>query len=93
MLEVRAVDPETGVVREFAANRGDVVMPASKTGGGGLERPIAARFDPAGAALYVVDFGILTEGPDGSRPEPGTGCVWRIRPSAVAMAVEREEQR
>lgn len=72
------VDPRTGVIEDFARNRGDDKGPASDRGDGGLERPIAARFDPTGTALYVVDFGVMrmtSKGPD-SRPE--TGVLWRI---------------
>jgi hypothetical protein len=52
--------------------------PASRVGGAGLERPIAARFDPSGTALYVVDFGVLTMSATGSTPYEGTGVLWRI---------------
>lgn len=72
------VDVQTGVIEEFAANQGKVAGPASRIGGGGLERPVAARFSPDGTALYVVDFGVLLEGESGARPQPGTGVVWRI---------------
>lgn len=72
------VDPETGVIADFAVNKGPKNGPASKIGGGGLERPIAARFDPSGRSLYVVDFGVLTMSEAGSEPHPGTGVLWRI---------------
>ena len=92
-FKVVRVDVATGVVREFAANAGGTVAPASKNDGRGLERPIAVRFDRTGAALYVVDFGVLTEAPDGSKPQPNTGCVWRITrgeamPASVLPAAE-----
>jgi glucose/arabinose dehydrogenase len=92
-FKVVRVDLATGVVREFAANVGGTVAPASKSGGSGLERPIAVRFDPSGRALYVVDFGILTEGADGPKPEEGTGCVWRITREPAAGAASREARR
>ena len=38
----------------------------------------AARFDPSGTALYVVDFGVMTMGPQGPAPQPETGVLWRI---------------
>ena len=60
-FKVVRVDVQTGVIHEFAANKGKKTGPASATGNGGLERPVAARFDPSGKALYVVDFGILKE--------------------------------
>ena len=67
-----------GVVRDFAANHGTIPGPASKVGGGGLERPVAARFTPDGAALYVVDFGVLTVGKQKTEPRRETGVLWRI---------------
>lgn len=76
-FKVVRVDPRTGRVEDFAVNRRDK-GPASKVGGGGLERPVAARFDPAGEALYVVDFGVMTVGPQGPQPRPETGVLWRI---------------
>ncbi len=77
-FKVVRVDPRTGVVHDFAVNRAQVNGPASLVGGGGLERPIAARFSPDGSALYVVDFGVMTMGPNGAEPRVGTGVVWRI---------------
>lgn len=73
------VDPGTGTVQDFAVNRALPPGPASWTGGGGLERPVAARFDPEGRALYIVDFGVMTMSEeDGSQPRPGTGALWRV---------------
>ena len=76
--QIVRVDPGSGVIEPFAVNRGKENGPASKLGTGGLERPVAARFDPAGTALYVVDFGVLRSA--GKKPEPvqGTGVLWRI---------------
>lgn len=76
-FKVVRVDVERGVITTFATNRQDS-GPASKVGGGGFERPIAARFDASGEALYVVDFGVLTMDGHGSHPMPGTGVLWRI---------------
>lgn len=72
------VNVETGDIEDFAVNRGPLRGPASRFGGGGLERPVAARFSPDGAALYVVDFGILQHDASGAKPQPGTGVVWKI---------------
>lgn len=81
-FKVVRVDPATGIVEDFAVNRGEKNGPASRIGGGGLERPVAARFDPAGTALYVVDFGVLTMGERKkeatSEPRQGTGVLWKI---------------
>jgi glucose/arabinose dehydrogenase len=77
-FKVVRVDPATGVVTDFAVNRGATNGPASRLKSGGLERPVAARFDPSGSALYVVDFGVLTTTPR-TAPQQGTGVLWRIR--------------
>jgi hypothetical protein len=49
-----------------------------------LERPVAVRFDPAGEALYVVDFGVMTLGPQGPMPRQKTGVLWKITRSGAA---------
>jgi len=75
---VQRVNTRTGVIEDFARNRGDEKGPASDRGDGGLERPIAVRFDPTGTQLYVVDFGVMrltSHGPDSQRE---TGVLWRI---------------
>jgi glucose/arabinose dehydrogenase len=76
-FKVVRVDLESGIYRDFARNKGKGAGPASKLGTHGLERPVAARFDPRGEALYVVDFGVL-QMDDRPEPRPGTGAVWRI---------------
>jgi glucose/arabinose dehydrogenase len=83
-FKVVRVDPASGVVADFAVNRGATNGPASRLASGGLERPIAARFDPSGTALYVVDFGVLTMSGHTSAPRPGTGVLWRIRRAGSA---------
>ena len=77
-FKVVMVDLKTGLNTEFAVNRAKSNGPASLLKTGGLERPIAARFDPEGKALYIVDFGILRMDENGSHPEAGTGVVWKI---------------
>ncbi len=77
-FRVVRVNVANGTIEEFAANKGDKVGPASKVGGAGLERPVAARFDPSGNALYVVDFGVLLQDEKGAKPQTGTGVLWRI---------------
>lgn len=83
-FKVVRVDVRTGVIRDFAVNRSEKEGPASRVESGGLERPIAARFDPDRTSLYVTDFGVLTVGDDGKvNAREGTGVVWRIRPRGV----------
>jgi len=77
-FKVVRIDVSTGVISDFAVNKGKRNGPASWLKSGGLERPIAARFDPAGSALYIVDFGILKMSKNGSEPVKNTGVVWKI---------------
>jgi hypothetical protein len=78
-FKVVRVDVKSGVINDFAVNRGKQAGPASKIRGGGLERPLSLRFDPTGHSLYVVDFGVLTVSETETKPRPDTGVVWRIR--------------
>lgn len=77
-FRVSRVEPDDGVIHPFAVNKGPMDAPASKLGTGGLERPIAARFDPSGKELYVVDFGVMLTGPKGVKPLEYTGVLWKI---------------
>lgn len=76
-FKVVRVDTTTGLMHDFAINK-DPSGPASRTGLGGLERPVAVRFDPQGIALYVVDFGVMLTSEQGPTAVPGTGVLWRI---------------
>ena len=77
-FKVQRVDVKTGIIKDFAVNKGRKNGPASKLKKGGLERPVALRFDRSGEALYIVDFGIMTTGKNGPVPLPKTGVVWKI---------------
>jgi hypothetical protein len=77
-FSVVRVDLATGIYKDFARNRGDKSGPASRLGTHGLERPVAARFDPSGQHLYIVDFGVLQVTEQGAAPVPRTGVLWRI---------------
>jgi glucose/arabinose dehydrogenase len=77
-FKVVRVNIEKGWVDDFAVNRGANNAPASKMKRGGLERPVAVRFNPDGDALYVVDFGVLTEDTKGAHPQQNTGVIWKI---------------
>lgn len=81
-FKVVRVDMQTGAVHDFAVNAGKANGPASKIGGGGLERPIAVRFDPDGSALYIVDFGVMLQSEQGSMPQKETGVLWRVTKGA-----------
>lgn len=77
-FKVVRVNPLNGVITDFAVNRGEENGPASELESYGLERPVAARFDPSGTALYVVDFGVMTMTPEQAQPRMATGVLWRI---------------
>ena len=77
-FKVVRVELDSGAIDEFAVNRSRSYGPASRVGGGGLERPLDVKFDPSGEALYVVDFGVLTTSRSGPEPRRGTGVLWRI---------------
>ena len=70
------VNTTNGVTEIFAINKKDH-GPASKIKANGLERPVSVKFNPAGDALYIVDFGVLIES-GGAKPETGTGVIWKI---------------
>lgn len=49
---------------------------------GPLSRPIDVRFDPAGDALFVLDFGQFEMHAErGVVAEAGSGKLWRLRVS------------
>lgn len=77
-FKVVRVNVDTGEIEDFAVNRGHRNGPASALGAGGLERPLAARFNPNGSALYIVDFGELAMDRQGSHPVKNTGVLWRV---------------
>ncbi|MCE6991418.1 sorbosone dehydrogenase family protein [Dyadobacter sp. CY323] len=72
------VDPASGVIRDFAINKGKRNGPASALGNGGLERPVSVKFNEAGDELYVVDFGIVQMSKKGPHPQEKTGVIWKI---------------
>jgi hypothetical protein len=73
-----------GVIEDFLANKDKGSGgPASKLGKAGLERPIDARFDPSGKALYIVDYGVMLVKAKGVFiPFEQTGVLWRITRAA-----------
>lgn len=70
---VSRIDMNTGFVYTFAINKSG--YPASYTDGGGFERPIDIVFGPD-EDMYVVDFGLGSEGHHGY--EGNTGVIWKI---------------
>ena len=87
-FKVVRVDPKTAVIKPFAANRGSKNGPASWLESGGLERPVDARFEPGGEALYVVDYGVLRVDGKEYKPVEKTGVLWRIAGSGAAEVDE-----
>jgi len=77
-FRVVRVDTRGVIIPPFAVNRGRLDAPASKIDGGGLERPIAAKFDPSGKALYIVDYGVMLADATGVHPAENTGVLWKI---------------
>jgi glucose/arabinose dehydrogenase len=77
-FKVVRVNVDNGVIRDFAVNKGKRNGPASWIGKNGLERPVSVKFNPAGTALYVVDFGIVKMTEQGPQPQVNTGVVWKI---------------
>ena len=77
-FKVIKVNVNTGVVRDFAVNRGKRNGPASWLKSGGLERPVSVKFNPSGNALYIVDFGIVRMTEKGPESHQKTGVVWKI---------------
>lgn len=73
---VSRIDMSTGMVHGFAINKSG--YSASYTGGG-FERPIDVIFDKQGS-MYIVDFGLSSEGHHGY--EENTGVIWVIRRSS-----------
>jgi glucose/arabinose dehydrogenase len=77
-FKVVRVNVNTGIVEDFAVNKGRKNGPATRFGKGGLERPLSVKFDPTGKALYVVDFGIMKVSKQGQEPQMKTGVIWKI---------------
>ena len=75
--KVVRVDTGSGAATDFAWNKAAAPGPASKVGGGGLERPLDVQFDRTGETMYVVDFGVITT-PLIPNPRKRTGVLWRI---------------
>jgi glucose/arabinose dehydrogenase len=77
-FKVVKVNVATGVIRDFAVNKGKRNGPATQLKKGGLERPVSVRFDPSGNALYIVDFGVVKMTQQGPQPQMKTGMIWKV---------------
>jgi DNA-binding beta-propeller fold protein YncE len=77
-FKIVRVDVGTGVIRDFAVNRGKRNGPSSWLRKGGLERPVSVKFTPDGNALYVVDFGVVKMTQQGAQSQMNTGMIWKI---------------
>jgi len=76
--KVVRVNVNSGVIRDFAVNKGKRNGPASWLETNGLERPISVKFDSDGKSLYLVDFGIVRITDKGTESKINTGVVWKI---------------
>ncbi|GAB3541232.1 hypothetical protein GCM10027443_40280 [Pontibacter brevis] len=76
--KVVRVDVTNGTIKDFAANKGKKVAPASKLKSGGLERPVGVKFSPDGQSLYIVDFGVMEVKGKEKIPQRNTGVIWKI---------------
>jgi glucose/arabinose dehydrogenase len=77
-FDVVRVDLNTHAIEQFATNKGERNGPASRLRTGGLERPVAVRFDNTGTSMYIVDFGVMTVNDKGPKPRQNTGVLWRV---------------
>jgi glucose/arabinose dehydrogenase len=76
-FKVVRVNVKTGIIQDFAVNKGKRNGPASWLRKAGLERPVSAKFDQSGNVLYIVDFGIVRM-TDKPQPQENTGVIWMI---------------
>ena len=77
-FKVVRVNVNNGAIMDFAVNKGKKNGPATWLEKGGLERPLSVKFDRAGTALYIVDFGIMQMTQQGPLPKMKTGVIWKI---------------
>ena len=76
------LDVETLSTEDFAINW--EAGQSSSIGSGGMEHPLAVKFDRTGESIYILDCGIVeTDGRTGRQTIPQTGVLWRIRPDEI----------
>ena len=81
--QVVKVDPTSGDLTSFVANRGGGPASAAGQAGEGLDRPFDVKFGPDGA-MYIVDYGVVTIDPSLQPPysyQAGTGAIWKVSPT------------
>jgi glucose/arabinose dehydrogenase len=72
---VTRIDMKTGQLYAFVQNHAN--LPASKSLGVGLERPIDVVFG-ADHNMYILDYGILTIVNNQPTAKPNTGVIWKV---------------
>ncbi len=77
-FKVVRVNINSGVIQDFAVNKGRKNGPATRFKRGGLERPVSVKFDPSGKAMYIADFGIMRLTKKSVQPQVKTGVIWKI---------------
>jgi glucose/arabinose dehydrogenase len=75
---VARVDMATGTIHDFLMTAPPEVAPGEDPHLVDGFRPVDARFDTGGSALYVIDFGAVELTMRDSRVHPGSGALWRI---------------
>lgn len=75
---VARVDMLSGKLYDFLLASPPEVEPSQDPHAMDAFRPVDARFDLTGSALYVVDFGAVELTMRDSRVHPGSGALWRI---------------
>jgi glucose/arabinose dehydrogenase len=75
---VARVDLRRGAVDDFLLAAAPLVTEGDDPHAVDPFRPVDARFDVTGSALYVVDFGAVELTMRASRVHPGSGALWRV---------------
>ncbi|WP_017733595.1 PQQ-dependent sugar dehydrogenase [Nafulsella turpanensis] len=75
-FRVIRVDVKKGTAEPFMHNK--EFGPASRIGGGGIERPVSCKFSPNGKDLYVLDFGHARIDKGAMFAFAHTGVLWKI---------------
>ncbi len=74
------VDPNSGALTPFVANKQGGPASMLDAEGQGIERPFDVKFGPDGA-MYIVDYGVVTIDMTKKPPydyKAGTGVIWKV---------------